>query len=145
MIRKPKKSDFHEMMELTKEFMIDYNRKIVLKGIQKDFMRYKDMKKIMHKYVRNFLNLKSSKKCIYVYEENNKLLGYIYGEIYKNNDKALSVIGNVEEWFVSKKYRSNKIGKKLWDKMMSFFKKNNVKIVKVEIFTQNKKTLNIYI
>lgn len=124
--------------------MINYNEKKVLKGIQSDFMEYKDIDKYIHSIAKIYCNMKSSQKVIYVYEDNDKLLGYIYGEVYKDTNKKLSIIGHVEDWFVSKENRGKKIGKQLWDKMIDYFKSKNVQTIKLEVFAQNKDTYKLY-
>lgn len=144
MIRKIKKDDFPKIKKLLKEFMIDYNQNKVLKGIQFDFMQYKDIDKYIPRIAKKFCDLKSSQKVIYVYEENDKLLGYIYGEIYKDRNKKLSIIGHIEDWFVSKESRGKKIGKQLWNKMINYFKSKNVQTIKLEVFAQNKSSLDLY-
>ena len=144
MIRKIKKDDFSKFKELLREFMIDYNQKKVLKGIQSDFMHYKDIDKYIPRIAKEYCNLKSSQKAIYVYEKNDKLLGYIYGEVCKNTDRTLSAVGHIEDWFVSKESRGKLIGKQLWDKMIHYFKDKNVQILKLEVFSQNKNTYELY-
>jgi len=144
MIRKIKKDDFSELKKLLREFMIDYNKKKVLKGIQSDFMQYKDIDTYISKIAKEYCNEKSSSKALYVYEENNRLLGYIYGEVRKNTDRTLSVVGCIEDRFVSEESRNKKIGTQLWDKMIKFFKSKHVQILKLEVFAQNKSTYKLY-
>lgn len=144
MIRKIKKDDFSQFKKLSREFMIDYNKNEILKGIQSDFMQYKDLDTYIPRIAKKCCSLKSSQKAIYVYEENDKLLGYIYGEVCKNPDRTLSIVGHVEDWFVSKGSRGKKIGMQLWDKMMDYFRSKHVQIIKLEVFAQNKNAYKLY-
>ena len=144
MVRKASRNDIAQLKKLLREFMVDYNRKKVLKGLQYDYMQFKNIDKVIAKTAKKYCNFKSKKKKVFVYEKKGKLLGYIFGEVYKNNDRIITNIGHVEEWFVSKKYRGQNIGKELWNKLMIFFKDNNVQVIKLEVFSQNKPAFRLY-
>ncbi len=144
MIRKIQKSDYLEMTRLLREFMEDYNAKQVFKGIQSDYMKYKDIGAQISKGAKTYCQNKSPKKTTLVFEENNKLLGYISGEIKTDNKKIMSSIGYIDDWFVSKKYRGQKIGKRLYNQMIKFFKEHAIKIIMLGVFNQNKATYKLY-
>ena len=132
------------MTKLLREFMVDYNAKQVFNGVQSDYMQYKNIERIISSGGKRYSNTKSPKKAAFVYEENNKLLGYICGEIKTDTEKTVFPIGYIDDWFVSKKYRGKKIGKQLWDQMIVFFKEHHVKIIRLEVFNQNKSAYKLY-
>lgn len=144
MIRKIQKSDYAEMVKLIREFMVDYNAKRVFKGVQSDYMKYKDIESLIAKGAKTYCYNKSPKKTVFVFEDDHKLLAYISGEIRTNNEKIVSPIGYIDDWFVSRKYRGKKIGTQLYNQMIKFFREQGVKIIMLEVFNQNKTSYRLY-
>ena len=144
MIRKIQKSDYTEMANLIREFMVDYNAKKVFRGMQSDYMEYKDIESIIDKGAKIYCHNISPKKTAFVFEENHKLLAYISGEIKTDDRKTMSSVGYIEDWFVSKKYRGKRIGTLLYNQMLKFFKEHDVKIITLSVFNQNKPSYRLY-
>lgn len=132
------------MAKLIREFMVDYNAKQVFKGIQSDYMEYKNVEDLVSKGAKIYCHNKSPKKTAFVFEKNNKLLGYISGEIKSDNRKIIPSVGHIDDWFVSKKYRGKKIGTQLYNQMIKFFKEHSIKIITLGVFNQNKNTYKLY-
>lgn len=144
MIRRLKRSDYDQLVELIKEFYLDYDRNHVLRGFQSKFEEYVDPQKYIEHEAESYIDIKSSQQAIYVYEEDDKLMGYIYGYVNKNSKKPVSMVGFVEGWFVSKEYRGKQIGKALWERLMDFFKSKQCQAVELEVYSQNTESFELY-
>lgn len=81
---------------------------------------------------------------IFVAEKESILVGYIYGRILLRSDRVLDRIGFIEDWFVLKKNRKQSVGKLLWTKLISWFKKKKCNGLELNSFTRNKKALSLY-
>ena len=87
-------------------------------------------------------------KC-YLAIENNKAIGLIMGKITKYDkndylDYKCPKRGEITELIVSKKARSNGIGKELINKMEEYFKSKDCEYVIVDIFAYNEKAIKFY-
>ncbi len=143
MIRRLQRKDYDQLELLIKEFYMDYNPKF-LKGIQSEFEEYVDMDNEVTKMTTKYIGFKSSQKAIFVDAEGDTLRGYIYCYVYSDAKKPIKVVGFVEEWFVSKKYRGMNIGKQLWDRAMTFFKPKQIQAIELEVYSQNKNSSELY-
>jgi len=144
MIRKANKNDYVELAWLLKEYMVDYHRKKILKGIQHKFMEYKNIDKAISDFSRQYCTARQRDKFTFVYEKDRKLIGFIFGEVQRDKEKSIPTVGFIEDWFVTEGFRNQKIGKQLWGKAMEFFELKKVEVVKLEAFSQNKQILKMY-
>ena len=87
-------------------------------------------------------------KC-YLAIENNKAIGLIMGiippyEEYDYLDYKCPKRGEITELIVTKKVRTNGVGKSLMDKMEKYFKNLNCEYIHVDVFGYNDIGINFY-
>lgn len=88
-------------------------------------------------------------KCFIAIDENDKAVGLIMGIIIKYDEydyldyKCLKS-GEITELVVSKKIRSNGIGKMLMESMEEYFKSVGCLYIHVDVFAYNKNAINFY-
>ena len=86
---------------------------------------------------------------IFLVYDDKKIVGCIVGIIEKQSEKNLlecvpTRAGRIVELFVSSKYRSLGIGKKLMVKMEAFMRKKKCDVIRVEVFEPNTAAHNFY-
>ncbi len=92
------------------------------------------------------------KKIIwYIADENNKIIGFIQGEIVKSdgirpafNIKKGQHYGELHQIYISKKFRGENVGTLLINKLLDHFKKEKLKIVKLKAQSKNLQSLINY-
>jgi ribosomal protein S18 acetylase RimI-like enzyme len=87
-------------------------------------------------------------KC-YIAIENDRVLGLVMGTIpdydyYDYLDYKCPKRGMITELVVSKKIRGNGIGKKLMEKIESYFKMQGCEYVLIDVFSYNELAINFY-
>lgn len=106
---------------------------------------YKDDRETIDKTADEYLKEDKSKLISYVAKENNKLIGYIRGEIKdKPHKKNYYKEGYVQDWFVDPVYQGRKIGKKLFDRLAEDFKNLGCTHILLDTLAENKKAQGIY-
>ena len=86
---------------------------------------------------------------IFLVYDDKKIVGCIVGIIEKQSEKNLlecvpTRAGRIVELFVSSKYRSLGIGKKLMSKIEAYMRKKKCDVIRVEVFEPNKAAHNFY-
>lgn len=86
---------------------------------------------------------------VYVAEDNNRVVGFIGGNIKDlTSENTVENVpmkkGRILELFVTKDYRSKGVGRILMEKLEEYFKKNGCHTVNVEVFAQNINAYNFY-
>lgn len=142
MIRKVKPSDREQLLQLIREFYIIHNRQKLFSKELALLEAYKDINKTVNKTATEYL--KNKKYIVFVAEDKNRLIGYICGNIKLKPYKIFDSEGYVEDWFVNESYRSKKIGKMLFERLIEEFKKRECTHIAVSSYAVNKKAINIY-
>ena len=65
-------------------------------------------------------------------EEENEIIGYIYGYIRSNNKIKIEIESYIESIFIEDRYRNKGIGRKLIETFINESKKRNVKYIIIE-------------
>ncbi len=90
-------------------------------------------------------NVYNKKVRILVAEYNRKIIGFYIGEIEESSYIYISKrSGVIHDGFVLDEYRRLRVGKKLLEKLMSWFKENGVKYVTVYVDSNNKVGYNAW-
>lgn len=79
------------------------------------------------------------KRGFIVAEQNHKILGFIVGIKTENHTARILMLAVLEE------YRRKKIGRKLLNKLIQEFINLSIKIVELEVKTENQKAIDFYI
>lgn len=88
-------------------------------------------------------------KCYLAIDENDKAIGLIMGIIIKREEKdyldyKCPKAGEVTELIITKKIRSQGIGRLLMDKMENYFKEQGCEYVHVDVFAYNDNAIKFY-
>lgn len=139
-IRKVNGKDEQQLQMLLTEF--DKYTNAYLSGDLLPFEEYKGTKKIIEEEVVKYLSDKSY--VVFVAEENERLLGYICGQIKDKPSRSFDREGYVQGWFVSEPYRNKHVGKQLFDTIINEFRKRSCTHVGLDTFVDNKQAIAIY-
>lgn len=98
---------------------------------------------IVYSFYENLIENKNN--CILIAENNdNMIIGYLYGYVASNGDAYLEKTSQLEAIFVDEKFRGNNIGKKLVNKFILWSKNNNVKYIELKVCNENLGAINLY-
>ena len=106
------------------------------------FTLYKDKNKTFEKVLNEWLT--NPEYIFFVAEENGNLIGHICGIIKENKLRIKDREGQIVEWFISEEFRHMGIGKKLYEVLVSEFKKLGCSHLALKVYTDNKETINMY-
>lgn len=142
-IRKLAKEDKAGLKQLLYKFYVEDIKRFSKKVQKRE--EYKDDRETIEKTADEYLNEDKKKFITYVAKEDNKLIGYIRGEIKeKAHKKNYYKEGYVQDWFVDPVYQGRKIGKELFNKLVEDFKKLGCTHIALDALAENKKALDIY-
>ncbi len=131
--------DKEQMLRLMKEFWIDHNRgRVISDGLMK-YEELKNASETMESEFQEYLNWIG-----FVAEDDNQLIGFIFGRIKEKAHKVIDKEGYVEEFFVTERMRGNGIGTKLFDKIIEEFKSKGCKSLGTDAYASNTKALEYY-
>tara|TARA_Y100000310_G_C20423757_1_gene687952 strand:+ start:146 stop:622 length:477 start_codon:yes stop_codon:yes gene_type:complete len=137
-IRLYKAKDAADVEELLVEF-IKYKDKEYSKNSTKYMKNIKGKEKAYAKsYIKKFNETKKSR--FLVLEEEGKIVAYILGSLQINLYEKDKVRGYIDSFFVSKNYRGKGFGKKIYSKLVSWFKKKNCKQIILDVAKGNPST-----
>ena len=137
-IRLYKAKDATDVEELLVEF-IKYKDKEYSKNSTKYMKNIKGKEKAYAKsYIKKFNETKKSR--FLVLEEEGKIVAYILGSLQINLYEKDKVRGYIDSFFVSKNYRGKGFGKKIYSKLVSWFKKKNCKQIILDVAKGNPST-----
>lgn len=141
-VRLFQKKDSTKLKKLLSEFLT-YTRKNCSKSYF-IFDNYIDSKKIpyVNLILKYCLNLKNSR--LLVAENNHEIIGYIIGFTIPKPNRVLTKAGHIDSFYVSNKYRTKGVGKKLFDELSDWFKKKNCDHLELDVYDGNKKTISLY-
>jgi GNAT superfamily N-acetyltransferase len=122
---------------------IEQRNQIVSKKLL-PLISYWDYDARLRNHANRYVRLNPKKAIIFVAEDKGKLIGYIHGSVMNKPKMVLNKIGTLEDWFVDKEYRGTKIGKRLWEKLLAWFRKKGCKRLETNAYTTNKRAINIY-
>jgi len=139
-IRKAKKEDFEQYLNLQKEFNKFINN--LTHPIFHSELSIKNLKK-------NYLiEINKKTELILLLEENNKIIGFIEGNInkLKNNNwqPKFNKVGYISDVFIKEEYRKKGYFKKCLNELFDFFKKNKVKYCNLHVNIENKSAIKSY-
>ncbi|MDD4983611.1 MAG: GNAT family N-acetyltransferase [Candidatus ainarchaeum sp.] len=130
-IRSANKRDTRELVSLHTE-LSDY-----LRRYSKVYKSGENTSQAFYKFLRN--NLKNPKVKILVAEYHRKVIGFYIGEI--ETVTALYVtkqMGFLHDGYLLAEYRGMKIGKKLFETLMNWFREHRIKYVEVVVDKNNR-------
>jgi GNAT superfamily N-acetyltransferase len=97
------------------------------------------------KEATKYLKDRISQGSVWVAVIDKQIIGYLCGGITKAEKyRNLQKVGEIENFFVLKDYRSKGAGKKLYQEFIKWCKKNKLHKIKVEATAQNKAGIKFY-
>ena len=134
-IRKARKEDMKAVQDLRYK-LSKYEKEIGL-NIAVPEWGYTEVGERDYNY---FLN----KQFIYVAEDNQKIVGFITGEILSKKEWYTVQLGTINNLFVLEEYRGKGIGKKLMETMMDAFKEKGINNFELYALNNNENALKFY-
>lgn len=100
-------------------------------------------------YIDNLLTkIKGKNGVVFIARVGNSPAGFIAGTIKEQDENDIDCIptksGRVEELIVSEKFRGQKVGSLLMNKIEEYFQQQNCDIVRIEVFEPNVSAHNFY-
>jgi len=116
---------------------------------KKDEMKYSDSLKPLSETVEVYFEyfeaeLRKKNSAVFVAEDKEPIGIIIATYFMPLRISKFTRKGYVSNLYVKKKYRNNRIGKKLLDISLKWLKENNVKYISLEIHLENEKALKFY-
>ncbi len=140
-IRLYQSKDALQLENLLLEFL-KYKDKEYSKDIQKFMRNIKNKQRNYAKsYLKKFTQTKRSR--FLVVEKDNKLIAYMLGSIQSNQFEQDKFRGYIDSFFVTKSHRKKGLGKLLYSRLISWFKKQNCKQVILDVAKGNP-SIDIY-
>jgi len=141
-IRKATLKDISALVDMWKEFEDAHTAMVVKKNpFMKPLLKYKpNVKAVCRKSLKRTI---AKIGFVFIAEENKTIVGYIEGSI-KNPELAANRIGSIWDLYVKKDYRGRKISSMLKNAAFSFFRKNKVKAVEMNVNRHNTNAYSIY-
>ena len=83
-------------------------------------------------------------KLILVAEEDNKIVGYLYGKLEDSDETYKYKVALLDALYVTKEYRKKGIADALINEFKNWAKLNNVDLLKVNVCSKNIKAKKLY-
>jgi ribosomal protein S18 acetylase RimI-like enzyme len=142
-VRKAKISDIEKLIPV----FMDYE-KASINYLPKKYKSMRNKKTPLKTNIKkSFIsNFRKKNSLFLVAEDDNKILGYIFGEIRDDSHPLFNYpkSGELNDIAVLKKYRNKSISTKLWNKLLNWFKYNNCEIVTLSVNFYNFKSQQVY-
>lgn len=90
--------------------------------------------------------IKLNNPCLLIAKIDKEIIGFITFSISKSSyfDSNIEKYGEIIELYVDQKYRRKGIGNLLMSETEKFFKKQNIKILKLQVSSFNQNTIEFY-
>ena len=83
-------------------------------------------------------------KCLLVAEENNIIIGYLYGKIVKHDETTNENEALLDALYIDPDYRKKGIGKALIDAFKKWCINNSIKRISVNVWSSNSSAQKLY-
>lgn len=134
-IRKAKKEDLQAIKDLR------YDLAVFEKNLGHDIVEPEwPYTEVGEKDINYFFN----KQFIYLAEDNQKIVGFITGEIFKKKAWYTVQLGSINNLYVIEEYRNNGIGKKLMQIMIDSLKEKGITNIELNTFSGNVDAIKFY-
>jgi ribosomal protein S18 acetylase RimI-like enzyme len=144
LIRKATEKDLKELLELTLKSTL-YHHDLDKKFIKPHKLKrgsYKELKKNELKTLKE--DLKNPKNKIFIAIIEDKIIGFINISFPKKNANIKSKRGEIDDFFILEDYRKKGIGKILFKKTLTLFKSKGIKLISLNVNSNNFATLKFY-
>jgi ribosomal protein S18 acetylase RimI-like enzyme len=135
-IRKAKLEDLDEVVKLSLEEERHFKRQ------EKDDIYALKNKRSHVKIAKNKIIKKE--KVVVVAEDNGKLVGYLYGGIWRTPSCKITKRGVLDDIFILTKYRDKGTGTKLAEAFFNWLKERKIKHIVLYVSKINEKAIKLY-
>jgi diamine N-acetyltransferase len=136
-IRTAKTEDVNQIMIVFKEY-----EEASICYLSKEYKSMRNKKKPVDKHIKLALkkDIKQKNSKYFVMEENDKVVGYIFGEIRDDSHPLYNrpKTGELNDIAVLKEYQGKSISTKLWKVLLAWFKENKCEMVTLSVNSNNK-------
>ncbi|GBE19936.1 protease synthase and sporulation negative regulatory protein PAI 1 [archaeon BMS3Abin17] len=143
-IRKANKKDFEELLKLILKCTI-YHHELDKKNVGGKKLKrgsIKELKENETKILKE--DLKNSSTTIFIAIKEKKIVGFITLSFPSKNANIKSKRGEINDLFILKEYRKKGIGKMLLKKALTFFRLKKVKLILLNVDSNNFSALKFY-
>lgn len=140
-IRRATHEDKDFLVQLLNEFNNYYYEEKVFSVEFLPFWEYKDKQAIFTETVEQWLK---PEYLFFVAEADDKLVGYICGEVRERKPRVLDREGYINDWFVKKEWRNQGVGMSLYQILVDEFKKQGCNRLGLYTNVRNQKTIELY-
>jgi [ribosomal protein S18]-alanine N-acetyltransferase len=135
-IRKARKNDIEPLSKLVEQ-LIDYIHQI--DKYYKSSSGRSGLKSHLNKQLKNKL------VRVFIAEEKDEIIGYIVGSIMDSPSWVISERnGLIEDAFIKENYRRKGAGVKLFNELLSWFKKEKIRYITLGVHAKNKIGINAW-
>jgi ribosomal protein S18 acetylase RimI-like enzyme len=132
-IRKAAENDFASIIEMPVKLAAHLEKKYD-PTIKEDWFLGNDAKEFYFEFLSN------KQKCFFVAEEENKIIGFVVGELVDKTYywyRKINCFASLDEIFVDEAYRSKGVGTKLMTQFKNWCKEQGADRISVEVSTAN--------
>ncbi len=141
-IKKAKLEDLNQIIELWEKYE-EFEEKFVDLKKQDYVRKRKEAEKNMKENFKRCI--KGNKAEIFVAEDNNEIIGFILISKSKGDDiHDFDFYGEMNYAYIKPEFRGKGIASNFFKKTKKWFKKNNLKYVKLDVNIKNMKARRIY-
>ena len=133
-IRKATSNDLNIIKEFQNQ-LVEYERPFDSTIPKQGLVEYYNLQLLIESEKVNFL----------VVEVNEKIIGCGFGEIRSDIEwSSNSLIGYIGLFFIEKEFRNKGISGLIFKELIKWFKENNIKDIRLKVYSENEKAVNAY-
>jgi len=139
-IRKAIQNDFSAIIEMPIKLATHLSKSFD-PTVKPDWFLSDDAKEFYLEFLTN------PTKCIYVAEEENKIIGFIVGELFDKTEywyRKINCFAELDELYVDEEYRSKGVGAKLMTQFKNWCKEQGVDRISLEVSAANVPSILFY-
>lgn len=134
-IKKAKIKDVEEVAVLSEKFF-NYHHKLRHGGIEPWKQTVSNRKYLCKNWAK--MVIRSRNETLFIALDNGKIVGYVLGVLEQRPPVfKIKKVGNIYNLFVLDKYRRQRIGKRLLQYILKWFKSKKVKYAKIDVDWKN--------
>jgi ribosomal protein S18 acetylase RimI-like enzyme len=141
-IRKASIDDKHSLVQLLEKFWEYYEENNILSKELLKIEKFKNRGETLEKAAEKYISNKNF--YTFVAEVDNKVVGYITGNINERKSRVFDKEGYIEDWFVEENDQGKGVGRKLMEELIKEFKNKGVNYLKLGVYAGNDKIIQMY-
>lgn len=97
---------------------------------------------VVHTLYENFIE--NEQNCILIAENNEKIIGYLYGFVQNGGDAYIDIVTQLDAMFVDEDYRKLGVGNALIDEFKKWSKQQSAKYIELKVCNNNDNAISLY-